>query len=168
MRSTPKQTCCIPSDCGNLKNILITSPQELPNYKLLRAGGGLGLRRLKGEGLGGQRRVRGLRGLGGFQCPVKSMTLLVKTVQRRHKAVLPSKPQRLFSRDLRVGISGAAKHHQRSSRSQNPGQVVAVLSWVGELMHHDKYLQRETRKHNLFMSLVVDSGSCFFNILMLR
>jgi hypothetical protein len=35
-------------------------------------------------------------------------------------------------------------------------------------VHHDKYLQRETRKHNLFMSLVVDSGSCFFNILMLR
>lgn len=67
-----------------------------------------------------------------------------------------------------VGIFRTAKQHQRSSRSQNPGQVVAVLGWVGQLVHHDKYLQRETRKHNLFMSLVVDSGSCFFNILMLR
>ena len=163
-----KTACCRPSDCGNLKNILITSPQELPNFRLLRAGGGLGSRRLKGEGLGGQRGVRGLRGLGRFHCPVKSITLLVKTVQRQHKAVLPSKPHRLVSRDLRVGISRTAKHHQRSSRSQNPGQVVAVLGWVGQLVHHDKYLQRETRKHNLFMSLVVDSGSYSFNILMLR
>ena len=61
-----KTACCRPSDCGNLKNIVITSPQELPNFRLLRAGGGLGLRRLKREGLGVQRRVRGLNGLGGF------------------------------------------------------------------------------------------------------
>ena len=105
--------------------------------------------------------MRWLKGLGGFHCPVKSITLLVKTVQRQHKAILPSKPHRVFSRDLRVGIFGTAKHHQWSSRSQNPGQVVAVLGWVGQLVHHDKYLQRETRKHNLFISLVVDSGSCF-------
>ena len=157
-----KTARCRLSDCGNLKNILITSPQELPNFRLLRAGGGLGLRRLRGEGLGGHRGVRGLRRLGGFHCPVKSITLLMKTVQRRRRAVLPSKPHCLVSRDLRVGISGAAQQHQRSSRSQDPGQVVAVLGWVGQLMHHDKYLQRETRNHNLFMSLVVDSGSCFF------
>ena len=94
--------------------------------------------------------------------------LLVQPVQRPHTAVLPSKPHCLVSLDLRVGVSRTAKQHQRSSRSQNPGQVVAVLGWVGQIVHHDKYLQRETRKHNLFMSLVVDSGSCFFNILMLR
>ena len=94
--------------------------------------------------------------------------MLMKTAQQRCRAVLPSIPHCLVSRAYGVGSFGAANHHQRSSRRQDSCQIVAVLGWVGQLMHHDKYLQRETRKHNLIMSLVVDSGSYFLIILMLR
>ena len=168
MRSTPKN--------GLLQTIGLRQPEEHFDYitprtsKLQTPEGRRWARTTKVEerGFGSSERGERVEWAGRVPCPVKSITLLVKTVQRQHKAVLPSKPHRLLSRDLRVGISRTAKHHQRSSRSQNPGQVVAVLGWVGQLVHHDKYLQRETRKHNLFMSLVVDSGSCFVNILMLR
>ena len=155
---------------GLLQTIGLRQPEEHFDYitprtsKLQTPEGRRWARTKKVEGRGFGRAQRGERveKARRFHCPFKSITLLMKTVQRRRRAVLPSKPHCLVSRDLRVGISGAAQQHQRSSRSQDPGQVVAVLGWVGQLMHHDKYLQRETRNHNLFMSLVVDSGSCFF------
>ena len=66
MRSTPKN--------GPLQTIRLRQPEEHFDYITTRpsklqtpeAGGGLGLRRLKREGLRVQRGVRGMNGLGGI------------------------------------------------------------------------------------------------------